>query len=70
MDSDAAQRVTLALLLEHHPRMLTVEQLQAGLADVNVDDALSALAEDGLATRVGDLVGATRAAVRADQLTL
>jgi hypothetical protein len=64
------QRATLGLLLERHPKMLTVDQLRAELAGVDVDQALSLLQADGLVSRVGDLVGATRAAVRAEQLAL
>jgi hypothetical protein len=50
--------------------MLTVQELHAQLPEIDIEDVLSVLAADGLGTRLGDLVGATRAAVRADQLTL
>jgi hypothetical protein len=70
-DYDHAQRVLLGLLLEEHPRMLKIEEVHQRLSDVaGLDDALKILAADGLARRLGDLVGATLAAVRADQLSL
>lgn len=70
MEADRDQRATLGLLLERHPRMLSVAELQDRLPDVAVPAAIGALHEDGLATRLGDLVGASRAAVRTDQLLL
>jgi hypothetical protein len=69
MTHDESQRVVLGLLLENHPAMLSLEDLRGRLADVDdVEFAVSRLADDGLASRVGHLVGASRAAVRADQL--
>lgn len=70
MDADADQRVTLGELLDRHPRLVPIDQLRDGLRDVEIDQALAALIEDGLATRLGDMVGASRAAVRADPLRL
>lgn len=66
---DHAQRALLGLLLEAHPRMLTIHEVQQRLSDVaGLDGAAKILVGDGLARRVGDLLGATRAAVRAHQL--
>jgi hypothetical protein len=70
MDPHADQRAVYGLLLERHPRMLTIAKLRDELTGVDVDEALRVLVEDGLATRLGDLIGASRAAVRADQLAL
>jgi hypothetical protein len=63
--ADAAQRIVLHTLLNAHPRMFGVDELAAQLADVpRVREALKVLVEDGLATRLGDRVGVSRAAVR------
>jgi hypothetical protein len=68
-DHDAAQRILLGTLLEAHPRLLGLEELEAQLPDVpRVREALRVLVEDGLATRLGDRVGVSRAAVRFDML--
>jgi hypothetical protein len=64
-DHDLAQRAVLRELLEAHPRLLGLDDLVAQLPDVpRVSDALRVLVDDGLATRLGDRVGAARAAVR------
>ena len=69
-DHDLAQRVVLGTLLKEHPRMLDVDVLTAQLSDVpRVREALRILVDDGLATRIGDLVGVSRAAVRFDALS-
>jgi hypothetical protein len=68
-DYDLAQRAVLRTLLEAHPRLLDVGELDDGLADVpRVHEALGVLVGDGLATQLGDRVGASRAAVRFDAL--
>ena len=68
-DYDSAQRTLLGVLLQEHPRMLTIHDVHRRLGDVaGLDDAVKVLVGDGLARRVGDLLGATRAAVRAQQL--
>jgi hypothetical protein len=68
-DYDLAQRAVLGALLEAHPRLLDVDQLDARLADVpRPREALRVLVSDGLATRLCDRVGATRAAVRFEAL--
>ena len=64
-DPDATQRLVLGTLLEAHPRLIGIDELTAQLADVpRVRDALRVLVDDGLATRLGDRVGVSRAAVR------
>ena len=68
-DYDFAQRAVLGAILEAHPRLIDVEQLEARLSDVpRVPAALRVLIGDGLATQLGDRVGATRAAVRFDAM--
>ena len=71
MDAYAdAERIILGLLLQEHPRMLPIEELRATLSDVPaLDDAIGQLSADGLASQLGDRVGATRAAVRFGQLS-
>jgi hypothetical protein len=64
-DYDAPQRSVLSFLLDAHPRLLGIDELEARLAGVpRVREALRVLIDDGLATRVGDRVGVSRAAVR------
>jgi len=68
-DYDSAQRAVLTALLDAHPRLLDTQELEAGLTDVpRTREALRVLVGDGLATRLGDRVGASRAAVRFDAL--
>jgi hypothetical protein len=67
---DLAQRRVLGALLAAHPRMLGLEELEAQLADVpRAREALRVLVDDGLATRLGDRVGCSRATVRFDALS-
>ena len=69
MDSADAQRTLLAELLDAHPRLLETSELCARHDRLrNVEQALRVLVDDGLATRLGDLVGASRAAVRFEVL--
>jgi hypothetical protein len=64
-----AQRTVLRTLLEAHPRLLDVGELDDRLPDVpRVQEALRVLVGDGLATRLGDRVGVSRAAVRFNAL--
>ena len=59
-----AQAVPLADL-EAHPRLLDIGELDDRLSDVpRMREALRVLVGDGLATRLGDRVGTSRAAVR------
>jgi hypothetical protein len=60
--SDSMQRAVLDTLLDAHPKLLHRDELRVQLGDC--DQALRVLIADGLATRLGDLVGASRAAVR------
>jgi hypothetical protein len=53
-----------------HPAMQTLEDLRAELPDVAVDHALEQLRQDGLVNSLGEIVGASRAAVRAEQLSI
>jgi hypothetical protein len=71
IDADYAQRALLGLLLERHPAMITIEEVRRALSDVpDLESAIAQLVADGVANRVGDLIGASRAAVRADQLAV
>jgi len=64
-DYDLAQRAVLRTLLEAHPRLLDVGELDDRLPHVpRVREALQVLVGDGLATQLGDRAGASRAAVR------
>ena len=68
-DPSSTQRIVLGALLEAHPRLLGVDELTARLAEVpRVREALKVLVDDGLATRLGDRVGVSRAAVRFEAL--
>jgi hypothetical protein len=68
-DHDVSQRMVLGALLDAHPRLIGVDELNARLPDVpRVREALKVLVDDGLATRLGDRVGVSRAAVRFDVL--
>jgi hypothetical protein len=68
-DYDEPQRAVLRALLAAHPRMLGIDELVAQLSDVpRARDALRILVDDGLATRLGDRVGCSRATVRFDVL--
>jgi hypothetical protein len=68
-DHDLAQRRVLAFLLDAHPRMLGLDELEAQLTEFpRAREALRVLVDDGLATRLGDRVGCSRAAVRFDAL--
>jgi hypothetical protein len=68
-DPSSTQRIVLGALLEAHPRLVGIDELAAGLAGVpRVREALKVLVDDGLATRLGDRVGVSRAAVRFEAL--
>jgi hypothetical protein len=69
MDSSHDQRALLAVLLNAHPAMLTTTDAAAMLSDAgDLEEAAELLRQDGLVNRVGDLIGASRSAVRAHQL--
>ena len=64
-DYDFAQRSVLRTLLDAHPRLMDVAELDDRLPDVpRLHEALRVLVDDGLVTKLGDRVGASRAAVR------
>jgi len=64
-DHNAPQRSVLSALLDAHPRLIGADELVAQLADVpRVLEVIRVLVEDGLATRLGDRIGVSRAAVR------
>jgi hypothetical protein len=64
-DHDHSQRAVLSALLAAHPRMLGLDDLELQLSDVpRVREALRVLVDDGIATRLGDRVGVSRATVR------
>jgi hypothetical protein len=59
------------MLLERHAAMLSAEELRRLLPDVpRLDEAVEQLVRDGVVNRVGDLAGASGAAVRTDQLAI
>jgi len=69
-DYDLAQRSVLRALLDAHPRLIDVGELDDRLPDIpRVREALRVLIDDGLATMLGDRVGVSRAAVRFDALS-
>lgn len=64
-DADVAQRA----LLVAHRSILTTEDVHRRLTEVpELDEALELVVRDGLASRLGELAGVTRAAVRGAQL--
>jgi len=64
-DYDLAQRSVLQTLLDSHPRLMDAGELDDRLPNIpRVQEALRVLVDDGLATKLGDRVGASRAAVR------
>jgi len=64
-EADANQRTVLDALLEAHPRMLGLDDLGVAIPDpAAVEYAVTQLASDGLASKLGERVGATRPAVR------
>jgi hypothetical protein len=76
MTSERLQSQILTALLDRHPSLIDIDQLPALLAEHGhdtrdtgeIDAALTGLLGDGLATRLGDLVGASWVAVRATRL--
>ena len=63
--ADRSQRAVLGALLDAHPRLLDMDELDARLGDLpRAHEALAVLGGDGLATRIGDRVGVSRPAIR------
>jgi hypothetical protein len=68
-DHDLSQRFVLRALINAHPRLVGTDELTLQLADVpRVREAVKVLVDAGLATRLGDRVGVSRAAVRFNAL--
>jgi hypothetical protein len=68
-DPDFAQRAVLGALVDERPGMLSTDEVRRMLADVpDVDDAIALLVGDGVVHRIGHMLVASRAAVRAQQL--
>ena len=64
-DAEINQQTVLRELLEAHPRMLGLDDLGVAIPDpAAVEFAVTQLASDGLAVKLGERVGATRPAVR------
>jgi hypothetical protein len=63
-DRTADQLAALTMLLDAHPRMVDLTELAE-----REREAIRMLTRDGLATTIGDLAGATHAAVRYSTLT-
>jgi hypothetical protein len=68
MRANADQRAILAALLAQHPRMIEVSSVLTLDGVERPNEALRTLVQDGLAVRLGDIVGATRAAIRYEEL--
>jgi len=61
----------LGYCLNVTPQCSPVGEVRRAPSDVpDLDDAISQLVADGVANRVGELIGASRAAVRTDQLVI
>jgi hypothetical protein len=76
--ADRAAQIVLGVLTEHHPTLLTVDEVvlvcagsavERSEAEVLVADGLTELMASGLAHRLDRFVLASRAAVRADELS-
>jgi hypothetical protein len=70
-EAEVNQRTVLRALLDAHPRMLGLDDLGVAIPDTSaVEYAVTQLAADGLAIKLGERVGATRPAVRFRALSL
>jgi hypothetical protein len=68
-DPNAAQRAVLRTLFAAHPQMLEIDDLTTRLTEIpRAREAVRVLVDDGLARQLGQLVGLSRAAVRAEAL--
>ena len=71
MSGAVAERVVIGALLEAHPGGLSRAELARLVANrVAAEDAVATLVRDGVANVAGELVFASRAAVRTDQLQI
>jgi hypothetical protein len=68
MSSDDDDRPILAALAAAYPAMLDLATLRQLEGVERLEEALRRLAEDGLAVRVGDMVGTSRTYRRAQAL--
>lgn len=69
MDPAETQKTLLRELLGQHPRLVETSALCEQFKQLpHVEPALRVLIDDGLAVRLGDLVGASRAAIRFEAL--
>lgn len=76
LEPDELERAALAILIEEHPALLAVEELERDFgsdrdpvtARLMVADVIEHLHRDGLVHQVGPFVFATRAAIRASVL--
>jgi len=59
-----AQRRILAVLLDHHPRLLSIDERRDLVGDELFECALAQLSHDGVVTPLGDTVGASWVAER------
>jgi hypothetical protein len=66
--SEQDQRAIVRILLREHPRMVPLPDLRAAEGIERPDEAVHHLVADGVAVRLGDLVGVTHAALRFGQL--
>jgi hypothetical protein len=70
-DPDRGQRMALDVLVAAYPQALDVEEIRGRLTGAgNIDHVLTRLVADGVATRVGSALSASRTAMRAIRLTL
>jgi hypothetical protein len=65
---DDGERAVLRALLSAYPGMVDIEELRTRLPGLAVDFSVVRLIDDGLVSRLGDGLTATRAAVRGAEL--
>jgi hypothetical protein len=70
MQDKATQRAVLALVLDAHPKFLTVSDLARELGTQDVESAVAALVSVGLLAREGDAIRPSAAAIHFDALEL
>lgn len=66
----AAQRAVLSLVLDAHPKLLTIPDLAHELGGQAVESAVTALVGVGLLNREGDAISPSAAAVHFERLEL
>jgi hypothetical protein len=70
MQAHPTQRAVLGLVLDAHPKPLTISDLVRETDAQDVESAIAKLVEVGLLDRNGDAISASAAAVRFDALEL